>query len=79
MLQAEKETEYITKDLTTSPVPLNPKLEEVGTHWGVRTPDTCNTCTVCGLSLVSLVSERQPGLVTFICGKFIGFPMLYPM
>ena len=49
------------------PTPLSPTLEEGGVHWGVRTGST--TCSLCRLPLISRVSERSPGLISFLCGE----------
>ena len=49
------------------PLSLSPRLEDVGMHWGVKTYS--GTCLLCRLPLTSHVSDRSPGVLTFLCGK----------
>ena len=45
-----------------------PTIEDSGRHWGVRV-DGGGGCGVCKCSLSAVVSDLQPGVLLFHCGK----------
>ena len=45
-----------------------PTIEDSGRHWGVRV-EGGGGCGVCKCSLSAVVSDLQPGVLLFHCGK----------
>ncbi len=61
--------DHPTPLMMTSVTPLSEWLEDAGVHWGVRTMPG-STCPLCRLSLLSPVSDLEPGVIALLCGEF---------
>ena len=58
--------------LVTAVPQTSSSMEDASTHWGVAvglSPETGGRCAICTLPLIKAVSELQPGLLIFQCGK----------
>ena len=53
----------------TSVSPLSQWLEDTGVNWGGHVSPN-STCPLCRLSLLSIVSDLEPGVIALHCGEW---------